>query len=790
LNKFNKIINFLFIFLILISAIKILGYKYEGQKIKSIKFTGIINSDKKEAAEALLLKEGDYFSASKASESIKILYKLGYYNDVKLDIKEEKGGLILNFIVDERPKIKEISFKGNDEISESDLNEAIKEIVKVDDIYQETKINQAINVIYQKYYEEGYNDVSILAHPVIDEKDKKCKVIFNIKEGDRVRVKEIKILGVKAFPEKKIIKQMDTHIDDWLHSGIFKQEQYEKDKENIIKFYKNNGYIFAKIEKEELIYRIEGKKGKKERKLYITLNINEGEQYKFGGYEVEGYTIFTKEEIEGVLKHRVGEIFNQERFESDIQSLQQLYGSRGYIFANIMSDKRIDKEKKVISYNIKIREGEIAHLENIIIRGNTKTKDYVIKREILIKEGELFNSYKIRRSQEKIYNLGFFKNVQIDVKPGSAEGLMNLIFEVEEQMTGLITLGVMWGSVDGFGGYEEVSENNFLGRGIRIHERIEYQQKKQNYEAGIRYPWIFGTPLAFSFSFFYRNRTDLITPAIETNSDGSSKNAYYNKQEWGISSGLDWQLSDIVTLSALYGIELYKYYRPRLTPQNLSLREKMNKGDFIKSSLTLAYTYDSRDNIFNPTRGFYFSQSWQIVGGPLGGNDKYMKYITDTSKYFPLIWKFVFVFHFNYGLIDRSFDGKPIDKTINADDLLYIGGVESLRGYKYWETQWEVGGFSRIYSNLELRFPIAEQILWMVFFGDTGNLWRRSHQANFNYKEYYYSTGFGFRVQIPMIPIRLYFSKRFHYDRNKNEWILENKGIGSWEFDLSVGGLF
>ncbi len=786
MKKIIKITAQLLLLLIVMFAISdIIAYKYESKKIKKITIKGIINSDKSEAYNVLELEEGEPFIAKRASESIKSLYELGYYSDIKLDIVEKKGGLILTFIVTERPIIKEIVFKGNDEFSDSDLSEAIKDILKEEDVYQETKANQAINIILNKYEEEGYNEVSVRAIPIINQEKKTCKLIFKIKEGDEVRVKKIKIIGCKAFTEKKIIGKMDTHIDDWLHSGIFKREEYERDKENIIKFYKNNGYIFAKIVRDKLVYRIEGKKRKKEKKLYITIEISEGEQYKFGKYTVSGYTIFSDDEIYSVLKHKSGEIFEQEQFEEDLQALHQMYGARGYIFVKIIPEQKIDKTKKIVSYNIRIIEGEVAHIENIIIRGNTKTKDYVIRREILIKEGEIFNSRKIQRSQEKVYNLGFFKKVEIDVKPGSAEGLMNLIFEVEEQMTGLITLGVVWGSVDGFGGYEEVSENNFMGRGIRVHERVEYQQKKQFYEAGFRHPWIFGTPTSFSFSLFYRNKEDLRTPStIE------GKDCYYNKQEWGATLGLGRRLSDIITISALYNIELYKYYRFRNVPADLSLQGKMGKGDFVKSSLILKYDYDSRDNIFNPTRGFHFTQSWEITGGPLGGDDKYMKYITDISKYYPLFWKFVMVLHFNYGLIDRSFDGKPIDKTINADDLLYIGGVESIRGYKYYDSQWAGGGFSRIYANLEYRFPIAEQILWMVFFCDTGNLWRRSHQANFDYREYYYSTGWGFRIQIPMIPIRLYFSKRFHYNRDKKEWILEDKGIGDWIFDFSVGGLF
>lgn len=764
------------------------GFPYDGEKIKNINIKGLVNSDDSIVSDSLTFKEGDLVNSREIEESIRNIYKSGKFDDVKVDIVRKEKGVVITFIVDERAVIKEITFKGNDEIGETDLSEAIKEVLAVDQVLNEARINEAVSIIMNKYVEEGYEETSINTFKIIDQKKKSCKLIIKIKEGDEVRVRSIKIKGVKKYKEDKIIGVMDTHIDDWLHSGIFKKTEYEKDKENIVNFYKKNGYINARILEDSLIYRIEGEKHDKEKKLDITIRLTEGEQYKFGKYTVAGFTLFTEKDIAELLEQEPGKIFNQETFEMDMQRLQQKYSEKGYIFARITPQPKTDDEKRIISYDIRIQEGEIAHIENIILRGNTKTKDYVILRELIIKEGEIFNTAKIRRSQERIYNLGFFKNVNLDVKTGSAEGLMNLIIEVEEQMTGLITLGLVYGTVDGFGGYEEISENNLLGRAIRIHERIEYQQKKQNYEVGLSYPHIFDSPYTYSFSLFYLNKSKIETANANTNLDSVK----YNKQEWGITTGLSRMISEYMTLSAYYGIELYKYYSFSGTPYDSGLQEKIHGGDFVKSSVTLKFDYDSRDNNLNPTRGFHFNQSWDIVGGFLGGDDKYLKYITDVSQYYPLFWKFVMVLHLNYGLITRSFDNERI--SINADDLLYVGGVETVRGYQYynndWNSQWEKGGLSRIFANLEYRFPIAEQIIWGVLFVDGGNVWEKGYQANFNYKEYFFSTGWGFRIQIPMLPIRLYLSKKFFYDREREEWYLHNKTIGDWEFDFSVGGLF
>ena len=798
LRRFCRIILILIIVVFVFFNMQDLaGLKYEGKKIKAIIVKGIINTDEDVVYDALTFKEGIKFDPGELSQSIKNIYKTAKYSDVKVDIVEKNNQLVITIIVEERLIIKEIAFKGNDEFGDTDLNEAIQDYVKEENVLDEYKVNEAVAIILSKYNEEGFNDATIRTFKIVNQKEKTCKLIFKIKEGDEVRVARINITGNKVYEDKKIIRKMETHIDDWLHSGIFNQDEYEQDKEKIVRFYRNHGYIKAAILKDQLKYRIEGDKRAKEKRLYIVIKLAEGKQYKFGRYSLSGYTLFTEDELKDLLKLETGKIFNQDTFERDIMRIQQLYSERGYIFARIVPEEKIDEEINVVSYHVSITEGEIAHIENIILKGNTKTKDYVVLRELLVQEGELFNARKIRRSQEKIYNMGFFKIVNLDVRPGSALGLMNLIIEVEEQMTGLITLGIMYGTIDKLGGYEEISENNLFGRGIRIHEKIEWQEKRENYEIGMSLPWIFGTPTTFSFSLFFRKKKEL--PPVESvpvlvGTNWVKNDVTYDRQEVGGTVGLSRRLTDTDTVSAFYGIEVFHYYwfRPKgdgfiREPGDAHLRKYWKGRSKIKSSLTLRYDYDSRDNIFNPTRGLHFNQSWTIVGGLLMGDDEYMKYITDVSRYYPLFWKFVLVLHGNLGLIGHSFAGKL---DITSDDFLYLGGVESIRGYGYWDPQWRGGGKSRLYSNVEYRFPIAEQILWAVMFVDGGHLWRELYLVNLNYKEYWFSAGWGFRVQIPMIPIRLYFSKRFDYDERKEEWMLRNKTIGNWEFDFSVGGLF
>ena len=372
--------------------------KYEGKKIKTIDVKGIINTDEDYVYDALTFKKGDKLSPQELSLSIRNIYKTAKYSDVKVDIVERDNQLIITIIVEERAIIKEIAFKGLDEFGDTDLSEAIQEYVKEEDVLDDYKVNEAVAIILSKYNEEGFNNATIRTFKIVDQKEKTCKLIFKIKEGDEIRVAQIRIIGNTKYADKKIIGRMETHVDDWLHSGLFNQDEYEMDKEKIVRFYKNHGYIKAGIVKDQLKYRIEGGKRAKEKKLYITIKLTEGKQYKFGRYSLSGYTLFTEDELRDLLKLETGKIFSQDEFERDLMRLQQLYSGRGYIFARIIPEEKIDEELDIVGYHISIAEGEIAHIENIIIKGNTKTKDYVILRELLVEEGEIFNARKIRRS--------------------------------------------------------------------------------------------------------------------------------------------------------------------------------------------------------------------------------------------------------------------------------------------------------------------------------------------------------------------------------------------------------
>ncbi|RME92516.1 MAG: outer membrane protein assembly factor [Candidatus Hydrogenedentota bacterium] len=676
---------------------------------------------------------------------------------------------------------------------------------------------------------------------------------------------------------------MELEEDGFIADGTFKEELFEKDKEAIIQYYREQGYLDAELTDARWDIRWKDKKEKDERVIVITYKVKEGDRYYFDGYDItwdEKYLnptthkpLFTKDQIYHFFEYTnsdIGDVFDYGRFQRDRGIINQLYSQRGYIFARVIPEKTtivltkenldemansaIQKEyeakgidyyhiqelreilakspekkgRKFIHTRFVIAEGDKGYIENIIIKGNKKTLDKVIRREILVKEGQLFNAALVQRSRERIYNLGFFKEVTVDARPGSAEGKMNLIIEVEEQPTGTISLGGGYGTQTGFSIFTEVSENNLNGTGQRISGRVEFGPQRQAVEASWTEPWLFDKPWSLTLSGFYSHRV-LLAPALSVSS--SQERATYAKDSFGTSIGIGHR----------FWINWGHYHRfsPVLSrasdPSSMvadSVYLLVSQGWQLKNTLTNGIYYDNRDNVFNTTQGFRWDTWVDVVGSVLGGDDHYNRYnmIFDyfwwplDYTFFNLIrknvlrrWRIVFEHRVSLAF---SHETGPVyktqDKTENAymepEDLLLLGGYESLRGWNLYDslfpTQWQDGGKHRILFTTELRLPVEPNLFWLVLFFDAGALYENPNEfvltdstsaatkasisdsaltlKHINLSYFRYSWGFGFRLQIPILPLRLYLAKRLIWDPDRG-WFKDHPVNSDFQFVFGIG---
>jgi len=793
---------------------------FEERKIVELRFKGLIQNDEITVKSVINTKVRSLYSQKTIDNDIKALYNLDLFDDIKVDVTEKDDGVIVTFIFKELLTIWEINIKGNKKVSDRTIKDEI--FIKKGSVFKENDIYEDIQRIKKLYEDKGFPqaEVEFNSKPT-KAKDKKTgekinsvDLTFTIKEGKRLIINTLNFSGVKVVKEEKLKRLMKTRERGYIFSaGFFKENQFELDKREIMRYYGQKGYIDAEIIKIDKKVIKNEKKNRDE--MYLTLYIREGKQYVFGGLDISGNKIFTNDEIYSLVKSKKNEVFNKTQLEADIQAIRNLLAENGFIYYSMDIKEKKDEINHVISYSIDIVENTKAHIEHIFITGNKKTKDFVIRREIDIREGEIFNAKKIQRSREKLYNLQYFSAVNVDLKPGSELGLADLIFNVEEQRTGLFSFGLSY-STAGYGVslFEEVSANNFLGKGIKLHEKVNVGFTNQSVEAGIDEPWLFNTPTSAGFTLswsrteydeddyvYVDNNEDNIPDGTSVNADGSLD---YSKAQT-----MNYVNSNYKT-ALRFGRRFAKYYglnseiafsvfqnNPETDdrPYDISLQDQFEDKWpwYWKNYLSLTAYRDTRDSIIFATKGTYLSQNITFYGGPLGGYSNFIKLNTEMNANTGTFWKFVLSGRLNFGFI-YPFLGK--DLTVDDSDYIRIDCMNEGRGWQNSSTQWgdlySIRGKSELNFSLEHRFPIEERILWGLTFFDISNIYSKPEDFKIDFKDFYYSFGLGISFVIPGFPIRLYLTKRFKYDKdlNKMQFANSQKLLKDWDFVFAVAGFF
>ncbi|HQQ50199.1 MAG TPA: outer membrane protein assembly factor BamA, partial [Spirochaetota bacterium] len=523
--------------------------KYEGKIVKKIEFTGLFDVDEEDLVDVMTTEVGFPLRSIEVREDIKKIFKTGKFENIIVETQEFQEGVAVRFVCTERPSINKIIFKGVEEVNESTLKEELP--VKEGEVYRKDKVEASLIKIRNKYDIEGFfNAVVRYKVEKVDEKDEKnaVNVIFIVDEGEDIKVQKISILGNTIFSLRTLKGLLVTEEEGLFADAKFTKVTYDEDKGKILGYYRESGYLDAEIVEDTVDYKWLDPETQEKRGIYITIKLREGERYYFDGYSIDGNEVFTKENLMSQFEQiKIGEPFNDTLFQKDRQMISFIYATKGYIFARIIPERKVTekevevdgkKEKrKYIFTHFQIKEGPQAYIENIIIKGNIKTKDKVIRRELIVYENELFNSYKMQLSRERVYNLGFFKEVNFDVRPGSKEGYMNLIVDVVEQPSGTISLGGGYGSTTGFSIFADIAENNLLGNGQRISLRFEYGPLRNSITLGFNEPWLFDKPIGFNVSIFYILST-IEQSSIFTNSNQTAK---HKTQQYGYSLGLSYR---------------------------------------------------------------------------------------------------------------------------------------------------------------------------------------------------------------------------------------------------------
>jgi outer membrane protein insertion porin family len=701
-------------------------------------------------------REGAVFSPAQVKEDIRILYQLGHFEDVQVKTEGFEKGLKVIIWVKEKPLIREISYEGNTEVTAETLKEIVTLLPRT--AFNQQLVQDNAEKIRIKYQDKGYYHAVVV--PVIVElKGGDKNVVFYIEEGENIQLSEVILSGNSAIPSdaiKNIMKNQEHWVFSFLgNSGTLRSEDLKEDMESIRNLYYNLGYIQVQvndpiIEERPFTEHTYMFMGGGQFETYTTTNevavrisIQEGNQFRIGSVTMKGNVILSSDELQTELRLKRGEIFSREVLRQDVARIMDRYDAISRPFASVVPLFNIDEEKKTVAITIEIQEGGEVRIGRIDITGNNKSRDKVIRREMRLDEGDLYSKKALKRSYERINNLNFFEAVDIAPERRLQEPVMDLNVKVKEKMTGNLSLGGGYSSVDKLMAVAEVTQGNLGGRGQLLKFKVQWGHTRRLYQLSFMEPYLFDKPVW--------GRVDLYH--TDQNYDG------YNMKANGFGLSVGKSYSEYVSASLRYSMDQSDVYNITKSPSYTLQKQLDSYGNVIQTdSLTATLTRDSRDFYLDPKTGSKNTAFVQYAGGPLGGDPNFIKSVADSAWYFPLFWDTVFMTRGRIGYA-YSLNNLPIP----TGEKFFVGGAGSVRGYRYGTvgpmeiapdgSVIRVGGDKELIFNFEYSFPIvpAARLKGLLFY-DMGKGFSDSEQYSFSQLRRSY--GWGFWWLSPMGPLR------------------------------------
>jgi len=720
----------------------------EDNLILEIEIQGNVNIEDELILTLLTFEVGEDLTSKAVAKSIKSLYQLGVFEDIKIEKTDIQQGVSVAVIVLEFPIVNEVEFKGNKKIKDSAMDDFVK--LKQGSYWSPFLEAEVANSISEEYKKKGYHQAKA-EFSTTELEQNQVDVLVQVDEGSKVVIKKIKIHGNKEITAKKILGKMKTKKASLLRSGKFEQEKFDQDLESIVNYYNKKGFIDARI--------VSWDKKLVEDKFMIDIYIYEGKSYNFGKVLVSGNSRFTDDLIIANFKFEEDEVFDLEKFNKQLNDVASMYYEEGYIYSGF--EHELQKDQGKININLAINENTRAKIRQIHIKGNRKTKEKVIRKHLAISSGDYFRQSKVRRTLSNIYNMGFFEpDLFPDYNPINKNGDIDLVIHVNDKISGSANGGIAVNSQDGIVGQLSVSHNNLFGNSWQSALKWEFGKTTQNYDFSFTNPYFLDSNILVGFDI-YHTAKEWSTYEIHTN---------------GGSVRVGKPLGFLDYSRILFGYSLYtkKYdILEGVDEEDISdnLADLDEKGWQNTSALSMTFSRDSRDNVFYPTAGSQFTLYSEFAGGPLYGDFKYYKQIAQVSWYTKTVWELVLRTKWRFGYV-TGYDGEEAP----PDERFYLGGTgpDGIRGYPDRSVGPTEGGLREIIFSTEYAAPIAgDQIVGLLFF-DAGNSYNRLE--DFNFWEMKKGAGLGVRIRSPFGLIGFDYAHNF-----------ENR---SWEPHFQFGTTF
>ncbi len=713
--------NLTAIFFVLCSSLTALSAEIYGKKIHQIEIKGLKRIEKDAVLAKLGSKVGQPLSSEQVHSDIQTLFQAGWFDDIATQGEEEGGDQVkLIFEFKEHPVISKLEFDGNERLTSDDLKEVIK--VKEWSILDVNRVKEDVALIQKHYEEKGFYLTKVSYDIKSTKSDDEVTLTYKINDYDRVQIKKITFLNNTRFTDDQLksvfAETKEGNLFSFLSgSGNFKESAFKIDLQRLTYWYLEHGFV--KFRYENPVVTVSDDK----KWLYVTLYVEEGESYQMGPVDFGGELLFTKEELAQDLSLRSGETFSISKRNADIQKLTEKYQDLGYAFTNVIPKMNIHDENKTVDMEYDFEKGSLIHFGEIIMLGNSKTYDKVIRRELKIVEGELYNGTRLRESKENVERLGYFAPGEVVFNTVSPKGgradVLNLEISIKERSTGTITLGAGYSSGSGFFFTTQISEINLMGRGqtLSLAAQLTKDPRQKSINLGFTDPYAFDSKWSMGADAYY------VSQFIPNK---------WTTRRLGFDVRLGYPIYDHTTAFITYKNEGTKLEDIE-NADDPAVKDDLDADRGVLSSMIFSVVRDKRNNRFETTGGNYQSVTLEAAG--LGGDKKFLKWILNSRYYTKVIGDLVFRNNLEYGQI-HEIGGKLIPPS----ERFYMGGANSLKGFQFGTIgpkrtrltkdgkpfEEPTGGRIEMMALFELEYPIIREagIKFVTFF-DAGNTFDR-----------------------------------------------------------------
>ena len=731
--------NVLATFLLLLTALPLISQTANNaptvQSIE-VQYAGPAPISKERILANIRTTVGKPYSEPVVEEDIKSLYRTGALSNVRM-FGEPSGSNIKVFIVVQgKSTVSEVVIDGGEIIKPTRIRKEIT--AKPGAVLNEDTLEADRQKIIELYQKRGYTDIGIQYKSEVD-KAGKARVTFVISEGAKTEVGDINFAGNTAFKKKEIIKVMKTRPKNLLaffnKSGQLSATQLDEDLQKIKLLYQNAGYADVKILGSQ-VNRISDKK------VELNISIFEGPKYTVRSVSIAGNQLATSDQIRGILTLKEGSVFGPDASQKDIKAIEDSYGRLGY------ADMKVDlittpAGPGSLNLEYRIEEGVQSYLERINITGNTRTKDKVLRRELVLAPGDVYDTVRVDVSKKRLEGLDYFEKVETYPTDTLVPGRKDLNINVDEKRTGSLNFGFGFSSIDSVLGFAEVTQGNFdlmgypnfTGAGQKFRMKLQYGARRKDFILGLTEPYFMDRQLSLGGELYYR--------------EADYQSTVYSQRNYGFATTLRKALGNFTQARLEYRIEDIGIYN---LDTNASQAIRDEQGDKLKSQISFTVVNDTRDSGKLTRKGHKIEGGVHYAGGVLGGDIETYGFNLEGTQYFSLPWDTIFLVNAEVNVIDSWGNG-----NVPIFDRLYLGGANTLRGFDYRDVGPKdelgnpIGGRTSAHLTAEYTFPIVEKVRG-AFFYDTGFVSADAYDFGGNVNSDF---GFGVRLDLPIGPIRI-----------------------------------